>query len=55
MQTELFIDGRFVPAVDGLTEPTLNPHDNSKIADVAMAGKADVDKAVTAARAAFPA
>ncbi len=55
MQTELFIDGRFEPAVDGLTEPTLNPHDNSKIADVAMAGKADVDKAVTAARAAFPA
>src|SRR6476620_8782581 len=55
MQTELFIDGRFGPAADGLTEPTLNPHDNSKIADVAMAGKADVDKAVTAARAAFPA
>src|SRR3954453_16554790 len=55
MQTELFIDGRFVPAVDGLTEPTLNPHDNRKIADVAMASKADVDKAVTAARAAFPA
>ena len=55
MQTELFIDGRFVPAADGLTEPTLNPHDNSKIADVAMAGKVDVDKAVNAARAAFPA
>ena len=55
MQTELFIDGRFVPAADGLTEPTLNPHDNSKIADVAMAGKVDVDKAVSAARAAFPA
>ena len=35
MQTELFIDGQFVPAVDGLTAPTLNPHDNSKIADVA--------------------
>ncbi len=55
MQTGLFIDGRFVPAADGLTEPTLNPHDNSKIADVAMAGKVDVDKAVNAARAAFPA
>ena len=55
MQTGLFIDGRFVPAADGLTEPTLNPHDNSKIADVAMAGRADIDKAVTAARAAFPA
>src|SRR4051812_396231 len=55
MQTELFIEGRFVPAVDGATAPTLNPHDNSKIADVAMAGRADVDKAVNAARAAFPA
>jgi len=55
MQTELFIDGRFVPAADGATEPTLNPHDNSRIADVAMAGRADVDKAVHAARVAFPA
>jgi acyl-CoA reductase-like NAD-dependent aldehyde dehydrogenase len=55
MQTELFIEGRFVPASDGATAPTLNPHDNSKIADVAMAGKADVDRAVSAARAAFPA
>src|SRR3954447_25894714 len=55
MQTELFIDGRFVPAADGAIEPTLNPHDNSRIADVAMAGRADVDKAVHAARAAFPA
>jgi aldehyde dehydrogenase (NAD+) len=55
MQTGLFIDGRFVPAADGLTEPTLNPHDNSKIADVAMAGTVDVDKAVSAARTAFPA
>jgi acyl-CoA reductase-like NAD-dependent aldehyde dehydrogenase len=55
MQTELFIEGRFVPASDGATAPTLNPHDNSKIADVAMAGRVDVDKAVNAARAAFPA
>jgi aldehyde dehydrogenase (NAD+) len=55
MQPDLFIDGRFVPAADGAVEPTLNPHDNSRIADVAMAGRADVDKAVHAARAAFPA
>jgi aldehyde dehydrogenase (NAD+) len=55
MLAELFIDGRFTPAADGATEPTLNPHDNSKLADVAMAGRLDVDQAVQAARAAFPA
>jgi acyl-CoA reductase-like NAD-dependent aldehyde dehydrogenase len=54
IQTELFINGEFVPAEDRKTAPTLNPHDNTKIADVAQAGKADVDKAVKAAQAAFP-
>jgi len=54
MQTRLFIDGDFVPSVTGETLPTLNPHDNSKIADVAMAGRADIDRAVAAAKAAFP-
>jgi betaine-aldehyde dehydrogenase len=54
MQTQLFINGKFVPAEDGATLPVLNPHDNSVIADVAMAGKADIDKAVAAAKAAFP-
>jgi acyl-CoA reductase-like NAD-dependent aldehyde dehydrogenase len=52
---QLFIDGRFVEAESGQTLPTLNPHDNSVIADVAMAGAADIDKAVAAARRAFPA
>ncbi|MBN3785931.1 aldehyde dehydrogenase family protein [Burkholderia sp. Ac-20353] len=55
MQTELFINGRFVPAASGETLPTLNPHDNSVIANVAMAGHTDVDRAVDAAQAAFPA
>jgi betaine-aldehyde dehydrogenase len=54
MQTQLFINGKFVPALEGSTLPTLNPHDNSVIAEVAMAGKADIDKAVAAAKAAFP-
>jgi len=54
MQSNLFINGAFVPAESGETLPSLNPHDNSKIVDVAMAGKADVDKAVKAAKAAFP-
>jgi betaine-aldehyde dehydrogenase len=54
IQTNLFINGEFVPAESGKTAPTLNPHDNTKIADVAQADKADVDKAVNAAKAAFP-
>ena len=52
---QLFIGGQFVDAESGETLATLNPHDNSKIADVAMAGRADVDKAVAAAQRAFPA
>ncbi|MBP0595446.1 aldehyde dehydrogenase family protein [Paraburkholderia sp. LEh10] len=54
MQTQLFIDGRFVPSLTGETLPTLNPHDNSVIAEVSMASHADVDRAVAAAKAAFP-
>ena len=55
MQTQLFINGQFVDAENGETLPTLNPHDNSKLADVAMADWADIDKAVKAAQQAFPA
>jgi acyl-CoA reductase-like NAD-dependent aldehyde dehydrogenase len=33
----------------------LNPHDGSTLAEVAMAGRSDVDAAVAAAKAAFPA
>ncbi|MFM0324520.1 aldehyde dehydrogenase family protein [Caballeronia glebae] len=55
MQTQLFIDGRFVPALSGETLATLNPHDNSEIAQVSMAGRDDVDRAVQAAKKAFPA
>jgi betaine-aldehyde dehydrogenase len=52
---QLFIDGQFVDARSGETLPTLNPHDNSPIADVAMADRADVDLAVAAAQRALPA
>lgn len=51
---QLFINGQFVDAESGETLPTLNPHDNSVIANVAMAGEADVDKAVAAAKKALP-
>jgi betaine-aldehyde dehydrogenase len=51
---QLFIDGRFVDAASGETLATLNPHDNTPIAEVAMAGRADIDAAVAAATRAFP-
>jgi acyl-CoA reductase-like NAD-dependent aldehyde dehydrogenase len=54
VRRQLFIDGRFVDAASGRTLPTLNPHDNTPIADVAMAGREDVDRAVDAAQRAFP-
>lgn len=55
VRNQLFINGRFVDAESGETLATLNPHDNSEITQVAMAGPADIDKAVQAAQAAFPA
>ena len=55
VQDRLFIDGEFVDALDGATFPTIDPHDGSVIAEVARAGTADVDRAVAAAAAAFPA
>jgi acyl-CoA reductase-like NAD-dependent aldehyde dehydrogenase len=51
---QLYIAGRFTDALSGQTLATLNPHDNSIIAEVAMAGKEDVDLAVTAAQKAHP-
>lgn len=55
IRNQLFIGGAFVDAVSGETLPSLNPHDNSVITHVAMAGPADVDRAVAAAHKAFPA
>src|SRR5690242_4108049 len=54
MQTQLFIDGRFVDAVDGGTIDVLNPHDGSLITKIAAANAVDVDLAVEAANRAFP-
>ncbi len=54
MQTRLFIGGEFVDSRAGTTFPVFNPHDGSTIAEVAEAREADVDRAVAAARRAFP-
>jgi aldehyde dehydrogenase (NAD+) len=53
-QSKLFINGKFVDAHDGGTIEVLNPHDNSKLADIAEARAADVDLAVDAALRAHP-
>jgi acyl-CoA reductase-like NAD-dependent aldehyde dehydrogenase len=55
VQTKLAIGGRFVDALDGSTFEVVNPHDGSLVAEVSEAKPADVDRAVAAARDAFPA
>ena len=52
---EFFIDGEWVPSLSGDTHPVVDPSTGQQIALIAMAGVADVDRAVAAARAAFPA
>jgi aldehyde dehydrogenase (NAD+) len=55
IQNHLFIDGEFVDSLAKSRIAVLNPHDNSLITEVSEAQKADVDRAVEAARKAFPA
>lgn len=49
----LLIDGQWVEARSGKTFPVYNPNDGKVIAHVSEGGRADVDAAVRAARAAF--
>ncbi len=55
IQNKLFINGEFVESQSGKTFEVLNPFDNSVITNVSEAQEEDIDKAVIAARAAFPA
>ncbi len=50
---QLFIDGKFVDAESGKTFETPNPATGATLAEVAEGDKADIDKAVEAARRAF--
>jgi len=52
-QTKMLIDGKWVDSASGKTFDTLNPATGEVIAKVAEGDKADVDKAVKAARRAF--
>ncbi len=51
--TQLLIDGQWVDSLEGETFATFNPATEEKITDVACGGKADIDRAVQAARKAF--
>ena len=50
---QLFIDGQWVDSESGKTFKTPNPATGETLAEVAEADKADIDKAVSAARRAF--
>jgi acyl-CoA reductase-like NAD-dependent aldehyde dehydrogenase len=53
LQTDLFIDGKFAPAASGKRFATTNPATEQAIAEIAEAGREDLDRAVAAARRAF--
>jgi gamma-glutamyl-gamma-aminobutyraldehyde dehydrogenase len=48
-----FIDGVYVPTLDGATFAKISPIDGKAFAHVADCGEADIDRAVNAARTAF--
>ena len=50
---QLLIGGRWVPAESGKTFPVIDPATGQEIGRVAEGDKADIDKAVKAARKAF--
>jgi acyl-CoA reductase-like NAD-dependent aldehyde dehydrogenase len=52
---KMWIDGKWVDADSGKTFRTYNPATEEVVAEVPLAGPSDVDKAVAAARRAFPA
>jgi acyl-CoA reductase-like NAD-dependent aldehyde dehydrogenase len=51
---KMWIDGQWVEAETGKTIKVINPANGEEFASVPMGGKAEVDKAVKAARKAFP-
>src|SRR5215475_8083713 len=53
LQTDLFINGEFVPSASGKRFATTNPATDEILAEVAEGGREDLDRAVAAARRAF--
>lgn len=54
IQTKLLIGGKWCDGLAGTTIAVENPYNGDKLADVAEATSVDVDRAVDAARTAFP-
>lgn len=50
---DLFIGGKFVKSSGGKRFPSINPSNETVVAEITEATKADVNKAVKAARTAF--
>lgn len=55
IEDRLFIDGEFVPSISGKKFDLYDPASEKLVASVYEAGAEDVDVAVAAAKAAFPA
>jgi betaine-aldehyde dehydrogenase len=53
--TQLYVDGAWIDSASTGTIDVVNPATEQVIAQVAAGNAADVDKAVAAAKAAFPA
>jgi acyl-CoA reductase-like NAD-dependent aldehyde dehydrogenase len=51
---KMLINGKLVDAASGKTYTVVNPVTEEEIAQVPLGGKEEVDKAVAAARKAFP-
>jgi len=51
---KMWIGGKWIDAVSGKTYPVYNPANGLEIAQLSLGGKEEVDKAVEAARKAFP-
>ena len=54
MQTKLYIDGEFADGLAGRTIEVANPADGTVLATIAEGGAEDIDRAVAAAKRAFP-
>ena len=53
IDTQLFIDGKWQPPVEGKTLPVVNPATGKEIGRVAHAGRPDLDRALAEARTGF--
>ena len=53
-KTKFYIDGAWVPSIDGKNYSVINPATEEAFATICLGGRQDTNKAVAAAKAAFP-